>query len=66
MTENPLNISILTVVYDRDTGQVEVNWDGMNYLEAIGALTVAMNEVQESPFFDAFESEDDEDGPFGE
>ncbi len=43
-------MSVCTVVLDRMTGQVEVNYEGMNYLEAIGILVVARNQVEETAF----------------
>ena len=54
-----LELSIITIVLNRDTGEVEVNHEGMNYLEAIGVLTVALNQIQDEPFF-ADWSEDEE------
>lgn len=56
-----LDISIISIVLHRETGEVEVNYEGMNYLEAIGILTVALNQVQEDPLFADWSDEDDED-----
>lgn len=56
-----LELSIITIVLNRDTGEVEVNHEGMNYLEAIGVLTVALNQVQDEPLFVDWSEDDDED-----
>ena len=62
MDEMPdLQVDILTVTLDRVTGKVEVDFQGLNYLEAIGILTVALNQVQDEPFALEYESENDED-----
>lgn len=44
-----LMMDVLTVTLDRITGRVEVDHQGLNYLEAIGMLTVALNLVQDTP-----------------
>lgn len=50
MEEMPeLMMDVLTVTLDRITGRVEVDHQGLNYLEAIGMLTVALNLVQDTP-----------------
>lgn len=54
-----LDIAVISVTLDRMTGEIEVNHEGMNYLEAIGVLTVALNQIQDEPFF-ADWSEDEE------
>lgn len=59
-----LDIEVLTITLNRTTGAVEVNHEGMNYLEAIGVLTVALNQVQDTPFDLAYHSEDDDDEDF--
>lgn len=56
-----LDISVISIVLHRETGEVEVNYEGMNYLEAIGVLTVALNQVQEDPLFADWSDDDDED-----
>lgn len=62
MDEMPdLQVDILTVTLDRVTGKVEVDFQGLNYLEAIGILTVALNQVQDEPFALEYESENDEE-----
>ena len=62
MDEMPdLQVDILTVTLDRVTGRVEVDFQGLNYLEAIGMLTVALNQVQDEPFALEYESENDEE-----
>lgn len=61
MEELPeLDMAILTVVLDRMTGEVEVNYEGMNYLEAIGILSVALNQVQDEPL-EEWDDEDEDD-----
>lgn len=45
-----LDMDVISVTLDRISGRVAVNYEGMNYLEAIGVLTVALNQVQETPF----------------
>lgn len=57
-----LDIDVLTITLNRTTGQVEVDHQGLNYLEAIGMLTVALNMVQDTPFELQY-SEGDDDGP---
>lgn len=60
-----LQMDIITITLDRDTGRVEVDYQGMNYLEAIGCLTVALTQVQEIPFEMDFEDwSDDESDDF--
>ena len=56
-----LQVEVLTVTLDRVTGKVEVDFQGLNYLEAIGILTVALNQVQDEPFALEYESENDEE-----
>lgn len=60
-----LGIEVISVTLDRVTGRVELNHEGMNYLEAIGVLTVALNQLQETPFDleydDESEYDDDEE-----
>lgn len=63
MEEMPeLDIDVITVILHRQTGQVEVNHDGMNYLEAIGVMTVALHKVEDDnhPIYTDW-SDDDED-----
>lgn len=58
-----LQIDVLAVTLDRVTGRVELDYQGINYLEAIGMLTVALNQIQEVPFDldnEYMEDEDDE------
>lgn len=55
-----LDLAILTVVLNRTTGEVEVNYEGMNYLEAIGLLVVGRNQVQDD-CLEEWEYEDEED-----
>jgi hypothetical protein len=64
MEEMPyLDLAVISVTLDRATGRVDLNHEGMNYLEAIGCLTVALNQIQETPFEIEFDdwSEDEED-----
>lgn len=56
-----LDVAVITLVLDRKSGRVEVNYDGMNYLEAIGVLTVGLNQVKETPFEIELEWDDDEE-----
>lgn len=56
-----LMMEVMTVTLDRVTGRVEVDYQGMNYLEAIGALTVALNIVQDTPYELEFEGADDDE-----
>lgn len=61
MDEMPeISLEIMSITLDRTTGAVEVDYQGMNYLEAIGVLTVALNQIQDEPLF-ADWSEDEED-----
>ncbi len=62
MTEMPeLDIEVITVTLDRMSGLVSLDYSGMNYLEAIGVLTVALNQIQEVPFDLEYESEYEDD-----
>lgn len=62
MEEMPeLHIEVLTVTLDRMSGHVAVDYAGMNYLEAIGVLTVALNLIQDVPFEMEMEADDGED-----
>ena len=62
MEEMPeLDIEVISVTLDRTTGRVDLNHEGMNYLEAIGVLTVALNQLQETPFELELEDWSDED-----
>lgn len=65
LTDMPeLLMEVLTVTLDRQTGKVDVDYQGMNYLEAIGCLTVALNKLQETPFeleLEDWMEDDDED-----
>ncbi len=57
-----LDIEVISITLDRGTGRVELNHEGMNYLEAIGVLTVALNQLQETPFdLEEEEYEDESD-----
>lgn len=59
-----LQMDIITITLDRMSGRVEVDHQGMNYLEAIGALTVALNMVQDTPFELEYEGAEDPDEDF--
>lgn len=63
MDEMPeLLLDILTITLDRQTGRVVVDHQGMNYLEAIGVLTVALNQIQDTPFeLELSDMEDDDE-----
>jgi hypothetical protein len=63
MTEEmpDLLIEVLTITLDRQSGRVSVDYQGMNYLEAIGLLTVALNQIQEVPFEIEMEYDEDDD-----
>ena len=62
MEEMPdLQMDIITITLDRMSGRVEVDHQGFNYLEAIGALTVALNQVQDTPFELEYSGEDEDD-----
>ena len=62
MEEMPeLDMDILTVTLHRLSGQVEVDYQGMNYLEAIGVLTVALNQVQDTPYDNIYSGDIDDD-----
>lgn len=52
-----LNLGILSITFDRDTDEVEVHFDGVNYLEALSLLTIAKNQIMDTPY----EGEEDED-----
>lgn len=56
-----LDMAIISITLDRTTGRVELNHEGMNYLEAIGCLTVAQNQLQETPFELEYEGADDDE-----
>ena len=55
-----LQLEVITVTFDRVTGSVGFDHTGLNYLEAIGALTVALNMIQDEPFDLADEDGDDD------
>lgn len=40
------NKAVLTISWDRDTGDFDVNWDGLSQVEAIGLLTLALREAE--------------------
>lgn len=62
MDEMPdLDIEVISITLDRTTGRVELNHDGVNYLEAIGVLTVALNQLQETPFDLEYDDESEYD-----
>lgn len=56
-----LEIEVLTVTLNRQTGAVDVDYQGMNYLEAIGVLTVALNQVQDTPYFADWSDDEEPD-----
>lgn len=55
------DFDVISITLHRATGRVELNHEGMNYLEAIGVLTVAMNQLQDQPFDDYDEEYDDDE-----
>lgn len=61
MEEMPeLNRSIITIVWDWDTGAVEVDSTGVNKMEAIGILDTALDKVRADSFWDS-EPEEESD-----
>lgn len=62
MEEMPdLDIAYVTLRLDRQTGRVEVDYQGMNYLEAIGVITVGLHQVEDTPIFLEWEMDDEDD-----
>lgn len=51
-----LPLDVVSVTYDRDTDEVSVIYDGLNYLEAMSLLEIARNQIMDSPL----EGEEDE------
>jgi hypothetical protein len=57
-----LQMEVITITLDRTTGRVGIDHEGVNYLEAIGMLTVGLNLLQDQPFdYDYGDDDDDED-----
>lgn len=62
MEEMPeLNRSIITIVWDWDTGAVEVDSTGVNKMEAIGILDTALDKVRNDAFWESEHEEEDDD-----
>lgn len=55
-----LNQYIICIVWDYDNDSVDVNFEGLNRMEAIGLLDTALDKVRNDAFW-ADESEWDED-----
>lgn len=55
-----LQVEVMTITLDRVTGGVGYDHTGLNYLEAIGMLTVALNMLQDEPF-NLYNGDDDDD-----
>lgn len=58
-----LNIFVITVAWDYDTGEVTVDSTGLNKMEAIGLLDTALDKVRNDAFWaemDEYDEEGDE------
>lgn len=40
------NVSIITIVWDRDDDSLSVNYEGLNYFETIGMLSHALQCIE--------------------
>lgn len=40
------NVSILTLMWDRDTDAFSINYEGLNYFEAVGLLAHASYSIE--------------------
>lgn len=55
------NIKVISVVWDLDTDKLNCNWEGLNRMEALGMLTLALDAVHNIDYFDGSEEEYEED-----
>lgn len=46
--ESAPNVSIITVVWDRDDDSLSINYEGLNYFEAVGMLSHALTSIEYS------------------
>lgn len=56
-------VEVLAVTFNRNNGEVNVDYTGLNYLEAMSLLRIAFNQINEDTYFGSFAEEgvDDED-----
>ena len=58
-TEQVDNLKIITIVWDYSDDSIDVSWEGMDSMQAVGVLLSTLDVVRSGAAFDDEDEEDD-------